>query len=173
MPVYVRAIAKLGPLPVAPALSGCTRAEVGFVPCRRSSMADTEETAHRRAQGQKQPHCRQRLGAAGEPVPRLGAAPARGRRSCTSRLLNRGGHRAGANRRAARCTQKTGVTAARLPPERTEPGNRVLAPPARDDEADARKQQRRAAANCTSCPSHGQRSGAAPTTACPREEARR
>ena len=53
-------------------------------------MADTEETAHRRAQGQKQPHCRQRLGAAGEPVPRLGAAPARGRRSCTSRLRNRG-----------------------------------------------------------------------------------
>ena len=87
--------------------------------------------------------------------------------------LNRGGHRAGANRRAARCTQKTGVTAARLPHERTEPGNRFLAPPARDDEADARKQQRRAAANCTSCPSHGQRSGAAPTTACPREEARR
>ena len=68
---------------------------------------------------------------------------------------------------------KTGVTAARLPPERTEPGNRFLAPPARDDEADARKQQRRAAANCTSCPSLGQRSGAAPTTACPREEARR
>ena len=53
-------------------------------------MADTEETAHRRAQGQKQPHCRQRLGAAGEPVPRLGAAPARGRRSCTSRLRKRG-----------------------------------------------------------------------------------
>ena len=69
---------------------------------------------------------------------------------------------------------KTGVTAARLPHERTEPGNRVLAPPARDDEADARKQQRRAAANCTSCPFHGQRSGAAPTKkGCPREEARR
>ena len=68
---------------------------------------------------------------------------------------------------------KTGATAARLPLERTEPGNRVLAPPARDDEADARKQQRRAAANCTSCPFHVQRCGAARTTPCPREEARR
>ena len=151
----------------------CTRPEVGFVPCSRSSMTGREETAAERAQGQKQPHCRQRLGAAGEPVPRLGAAPARGRRACTSRLRNRGGHRAGANRRGLPVHTKTGVTAARLPPERTEPGNRFLAPPARGDEADARKQQRRAAANCTSCPSHGQRSGAAPTTACPREEARR
>ena len=35
---------------------------------------------------------------------------------------------------------KTGVTAARLPPERTEPGNRFLAPPARGDEAEAQKE---------------------------------
>ena len=173
MPVYVRAIAKLGPLPVAPALSGCTRAEVGFVPCRRSSIADTEETAHRRAQGQKQPHCRQRLGAAGEPVPRLGAAPARGRRSCTSRLRNRGspGRRkpsgaAGAHKNRCDCCPPTaGADGARQPVPRTAS--------ARRRGSKARKQQRRAAANCTSCPSHGQRSGAARTTACPREEARR
>ena len=152
---------------------GCTRLEVGFVPSRRSSIAGKEKwhrgQRYRRKRQKQQPR---RLGAAGEPVPRLGAAPARSRRPCTSRLRNRGspGRRKPSG---LPVHTKTGVTAARLPPERTEPGNRFLAPPARGDEADARKQQRRAAANCTSCPSHGQRSGAAPTTACPREEARR
>ena len=54
-------------------------------------MTDREETAAQTgAKAKKQPHCRQRSGAAREPVPRLGAAPARGRRSCTSRLRNRG-----------------------------------------------------------------------------------
>ena len=46
-----------------------------------------------------------------------------------------GGHRAGANRRVPPVHTKTGVTAARRPLERTEPGNRFLAPPARGDEA--------------------------------------
>ena len=53
-------------------------------------MARKEKQQHKGRRAKKQPHCRQRSGAAGEPVPRLGAAPARGRRACTSRLRNRG-----------------------------------------------------------------------------------
>ena len=50
-------------------------------------MAGKEKQHTGSGQAAKQPR---RLGAAGEPVPRLGAAPARGRRACTSRLRNRG-----------------------------------------------------------------------------------
>ena len=85
-----------------------------------------------------------RLGAASEPVPRLRAAPARGRRPCTSRLRNRGvtGRRKPSG---CRCT-KTGVTAARLPRQARQPVPSQQRGPSRAHEADARKQQRRAAA---------------------------
>ena len=60
-------------------------------------------------QGTQQPR---RLGAAGEPVPRLGAAPARRRRSRKARLLNRGvTGQAQTVGLGCRCT-KTGVIAA-------------------------------------------------------------
>ena len=90
-------------------------------------MAGKEKRHTGSGQAAKQPR---RLGAAGEPVPRLGAAPARGRRACTSRLRNRG-VTGQAQTVGLPVHTKTGVTAARLSPERTEPGNRVLAPPAR------------------------------------------
>ena len=91
-------------------------------------MAGKEKQHTGSGQAAKQPR---RLGAAGEPVPRLGAAPARGRRACTSRLRNRGVTGQAQTAVGAAGAHKTGVIAARLPPERTEPGNRVLAPPAR------------------------------------------
>ena len=159
-------------LGVSAADGGRDRPEAGFVPSRRSPMAGKEKWHKGAADSTRKG--KHSLGASGQPAspchasglpPRVGEGPARP--DCGI-----GGSPGRRKPSGCRCT-KTGVTAARLPRQARQPVPSQQRGPSRAHEADARKQQRRAAANCTSCPSHGQRSGAAPTTACPREEARR
>ena len=159
-------------LGVSAAGGGRDRPEAGFVPSRRSPMAGKEKWHKGAADSTRKG--KHSLGASGQPAspchasglpPRVGEGPARP--DCGI-----GGSSGRRKPSGCRCT-KTGVTAARLPLERTEPGNRFRATPVARARPTHKKQQRRAAANCTSCPSQGQRCGAAPTTACPREEARR
>ena len=132
-------------LGVSAADGGRDRPEAGFVPSRRSPMAGKEKWHKGAADSTRKG--KHSLGASGQPAspchasglpPREGEGPARP--DCGI-----GGSSGRRKPSGCRCT-KTGVTAARLPRQARQPVPSQQRGPSRAHEADARKQQRRAAA---------------------------